>query len=282
MQSLANNMIDMHMHSTASDGLFKPSLLAFECKKAGISLAALTDHDTIDGVGEFLAAAKELKMPAISGVEFSVEYPGEMHMLGYGFDIENRELNEVLTGLKAERKNRARRMVDNLRAQGYNIELSKVQELAGGGSVGRPHVARALFEAGYAPDPAKAFDMFMLPGKPGYLERDRIRPEAAIDLIHRAGGKAVLAHPRTVKTDDLPKLIAELARNGLDGVEAVYSSHSPEEAKKLIKICIRLGLMATAGSDYHGMKEVRNTLGMDISLYSGLRESICQNFGLNG
>ena len=255
--------IDLHMHSTASDGSYTPSELARACKELGLEYAALTDHDTIDGVAEFLDEARRVGLRAISGLEFNVDYEGEMHILAYGVDIHYAPLVEELEVLANQRRNRAANMVKKLISQGFAITMERVNEIAAGGVVGRPHIARALFESGYGEDLEDAFKTYLEPGGAGYLPRLKIASERAIRLTKEAGGKAVLAHPKLTEYGDFDELLQKLKVKGLEGIEAYYPAHSDRETAYFEKLADRYGLFVTCGSDFHGATRKSTALGRE-------------------
>lgn len=255
--------IDLHMHSTASDGSYTPGELAEECKKLGIEYAALTDHDTLDGVREFLEASKKIGLRAISGVEFNVAYEGEMHILAYGIDLDYGPLVEELNIMADQRRNRARNMVNKLIQEGFSITMERVGEIAGDGVVGRPHIAQALFEAGYGQDLEDAFRTYLEPGRPGHLPRLKIPSKRAIALTKAAGGHAVLAHPKLTEYGDFDELIQKLKAQGLEGIEAYYPAHSLRETAYFEKLADRYGLFVTCGSDFHGATRKSTAIGKE-------------------
>lgn len=266
--------IDLHMHSTASDGSSTPRELARECKAAGITRAALTDHDTIDGVAEFLEEAGRIGLPAISGLEYNVEYEGEMHILAYGMDIWNQELRDALDVLANQRITRASRMVKKLQDQGYPITLERVEEIAGGGVLGRPHIARALLEKGFGENVEDAFKRYLEPGKPGFLPRLKIKSSEAIRLARQAGGHCVLAHPKLAYYPDYDELLTRLKGEGLEGLEVYYPAHSDEEVEFFFGLAKKYDLFITQGSDYHGKIRKSTQLFREQRGGAALEESI--------
>lgn len=247
-------LIDMHMHSAASDGKLTPSRLAEECFRLGVRYAALTDHDTIEGQEEFLKRAKELGISAVSGIEFNVEHRCELHILGYGFDVKDSSLNETLVFLKNERYMRAQRIVKKLVENGYLLSFDRIKQIAGEGVVGRPHIAQALVEKGYCRDMQQAFSEILLEGGAGYVKRERLTAKDAIKLINDAGGKAVCAHPGLMKGEDYDALFTRLKKEGLWGIEVFYSAHTDEQCTFFLDTAHKYGLFATCGTDYHANK----------------------------
>jgi len=249
---MQNLKLDFHMHSTASDGMLSPTALAEECFSLGLTHLALTDHDTILGQREFIDRARSLGMHVTSGVELNAEHPHELHILGYGFDIDNAALRETLDSLAQHRLTRVTRIIDALAKHGYHIEEQRVLEIAGDGVVGRPHIAKALVEKGYVRDVPQAFNELLGDGCPGKVPRFRITSADAIRLIRDAGGKAVLAHPGCMRGEDYEALIWRLKKEGLEGIEAFYPSHTDQECRFFCDLAEKNGLFVTVGSDFHG------------------------------
>jgi predicted metal-dependent phosphoesterase TrpH len=245
--------IDLHTHSTASDGLFSPTELVRRASQAGLTLIGLTDHDTTNGVAEAQAACAELGVAMIPGVEINTDLPdsqGEAHVLGYYLDIDQPAFQVTLAFLRDARERRGERMVQQLRDQDINVEWSRVRALAKG-TVGRPHVARALIEAGYATDVSDAFARYLTRGKAGYVQRIKLSPEQAIQLIRSARGVPVLAHPGGIVGLAVTVLPA-LVRAGLLGLECYYGQYEDVTIARLLALANAHDLIATGGSDYHG------------------------------
>lgn len=235
--------------------------------RAGLSALALTDHDTIEGLAEARAAAESLGVRLVQGCELSCEV-GEatMHLLVYFLDDGPGPLQDRLAGLQEARADRNRRIVTVLNEHGVDVSLEEILEEAGGGSVGRPHVAGVLMRKGYVESVQEAFDVWLAKGKPAYLERDRLLPAEAISLAHASGAVAVMAHPTSLGFDgpQMERFIAGLADDGLDGLECEYGRYSPDLRVALRALADRLGLAVTGGSDYHGRYKP------DLSLGTGL------------
>lgn len=245
----APDRIDLHMHSTASDGSQPPEGVVAQALAAGLAAIALTDHDTVAGVARARAAADGSPLRVVAGVELSA-YQGdeETHLLGLHLtDLDAME--QELEAFRDARRARGERMVERLNAIGVRITFADVLEAAGGGAIGRPHVAKALVENGWARDNRDAFDRYLGAGRPAYLDKRRLSLAAAIAMVHRSGGIAVLAHPGGEGT--LTRLAA-LKAMGLDGVEVLHPSHSAEDRKRLLAIADALGLVPSGGSDSHG------------------------------
>lgn len=256
--------IDLHMHSSASDGKLSPKALAEECFSLELTHAALTDHDTILGQREFLAAAKELGFCAVSGVEMSCEHSQDLHILGYGFDPEHEGFRQMLSAREEYRRTRAARIVEALEQHGYPVSLERVHELAGDGVVGRPHIAMALVEKGYVKNVPQAFRELIGDGCPGDVAKEKIPPEEAIAMIRKAGGKAVLAHPGCMQGEDHEALVKRLSSVGLEGIEAFYPEHTDDDCAYFCALAEKYGLFVTQGSDFHG--------GVGRSLIPGIEQ----------
>ncbi len=251
--------VDLHAHSTASDGSRSPADVVREAKRIGLAALALTDHDTVGGVAEATAAGVELGVRIVAGIELSaVEGETETHILG----LHLREIHEIETNLielRGMRRTRAERMVARLNELGVRIELPSVLDQAAGGAIGRPHVARALVAEGWATDLRDAFDRYLGNGKAAYIPKDRLAARDAIAMIHRAGGIAVLAHPSHGGTRER---IAAFVEEGLDGVEVRHPSHNSEDVARLAALVEHFKLVPSGGSDWHGASEGPRMLGM--------------------
>ena len=261
-------MIDLHVHSTASDGTLSPTELAE--KGRGFSVLALTDHDNTDGLTEFLSAAGSIGIP---GIELSV-MPGEgyrrFHLLGLGFDPDNAPLKAFLQRILDGRNARNVRMAENFARIGIAIPPDDLARYAHGEVLARPHFAAWLVDHGYAPDVSTAFATYLTADSPSgtrcYEERYRPDPGETFDLIHAAHGVAIMAHPR-FWTSDPALLRAGLRRlkdRGLDGIEAVYQANLPGETIEHLRAARELDLAVTAGSDFHGANKPNITLGMTV------------------
>lgn len=240
---------DLHVHSAVSDGLHPPAQVVRLAHERGLGLIALTDHDAVEGIDEAIAAGAECGVAVIPGVEISA-YAGEveLHILGYLIRQGDAALRAVLEGYRTSRVRRAREMLARLEALGMPLAWERVQELAGRGSTGRPHIARALLEEGHVASVAEAFERYLRPGMPAHVPREKASPGEAIRLIHDAGGLAVLAHPWGV-AEHVPSLKAR----GLDGLEIYYPGYAPNVSHYLRALAAEQGLICTGGSDFHGL-----------------------------
>src|SRR5688500_2016580 len=244
--------IDLHSHTTASDGALSPTDLVKKAHSVGLTALAITDHDTVEGLEEARAEAVRVGMRIVSGVEFGIEVGGtEVHMLGYLFDDKDPVLLGKLSVLQDGRRNRGKKMVGKLRDLGINITWAQVAEIAGDGSIGRPHVAQTLIEGGYASTIDEAFKKYISRGRPAFVERAQLTLEECIDLVHQAGGVAVLAHPTFVK--DVEHVLPRLVSAGLDGIETYYGRYTDETIAAIEKLARKHNLITTGGSDFHGL-----------------------------
>ncbi|MBI4288322.1 MAG: PHP domain-containing protein [Chloroflexi bacterium] len=244
---------DLHLHSTASDGRFTPEELVRHVFQSGLTLMALTDHDSVDGAPAAIAAARAFPpLEVIPGVEIGTDVPhGEVHVLGYFVDYKSAGLLSRLESLRSGRVDRAQRMITKLKKLGVDIEWRRVQELAGGGSIGRPHIAQAMLEKGYIPNLKEAFNKYIGRDGPAYAEREKLTPEGAVQLVIRAGGLPVLAHPNDIESID--KLLIELKAAGLVGMEVYYGLYPAETVRRLKALAKRYDLIPCGGTDYHGL-----------------------------
>lgn len=251
--------VDLHMHSTASDGSRAPRDVVCAAASAGLIAIALTDHDTVGGLAEAQAAGVELGVRIINGVELSaVEGDAETHLLGLHLR-DALVIERELGALRDMRERRGQQIVEKLVALGVQVTFDDVLAQSGGGVVGRPHVARALVADGWATDVRDAFDRYLGAGKPAYVAKDQLGMAHAIAMIHAAGGLAVLAHPGGAGTRD--RLVALMAL-GLNGVEVKHPGHSPGDTARLKAVAAQLGLVVSGGSDWHGAADGPRTIGM--------------------
>jgi predicted metal-dependent phosphoesterase TrpH len=280
------NHIDLHTHSSYSDGSLSPRKLVQLAKKRKLRAIALTDHDTVAGVAEALEAGNELGVEVVPGVEISAQYPpGTMHILGYYIHASDRKFLEALKKLQQARAARNPKIIKRLQDLGLEISTTEVLDLSAG-QVGRPHIARALVNKGYVSSINEAFSLYLKKGAVAYVEKFRFPPREAIAMIRGAGGIAVLAHPFTLgmaEVDELSRLLRELGELGLEGVEVFYPEHTEEMAVIYADVAKRLGLVCTGGSDFHGNLRDRSYLGkisrgqyLDYGVLKGLRERLLE------
>jgi len=267
-------MIDLHMHSTASDGTDTPEQLIKKCAKLKLGCTSITDHDTIDAQQQAALQAKKLSLPYITGVEFSVRHEGELHILGYGVDINDAHFCTELEGLRESRLERIDLILEKLHACNVRIEREDVVRNASGNTLGRPHVALALIEKGYASDFTEAFNKYLNEEGLAYVKRRKLNPQDAIQLIMDVGGTAVLAHPKFIRTRNLEALVVEMKAMGLLGIEAYYPAHTDQEAQKYEEIARKHDLLVTSGSDYHGAMRMHSAIASERRTSSYLKASI--------
>jgi predicted metal-dependent phosphoesterase TrpH len=269
-------LVDLHTHSNVSDGLLTPAALVEEADRRRLRAIALTDHETVAGLAEAEATAARLGIDFIPGVEINSDADRhEVHILGYYVNREDTDFVAALAMLERQRLERIERMVDQLQAIGTPLDVDRVLELAGPGTIGRPHVARAMIERGYVATVGEAFDRYLASGRPGFVPRRRNDPLAAVDMIRRNGGVPVLAHPLT--TGDVEAILARLVPVGLMGMEVYYGEYDRTTQRDLQSIADRWGLLSTGGSDYHGegFKQGRDLGGppVPIEVVDRLREA---------
>jgi hypothetical protein len=242
---------DLHIHTTASDGLLTPRQAVEAARDAGLAACAITDHDTVSGIEEAVSAGEAMGVEVVPGVEISTVTPEnvEVHILGYFFDYHNPALSGRLEILKNARWDRARAMVEQLNAVGVRIRMDRVAELAAGGAVGRPHVARAICEVGAVSSMDAAFGRYLVEGCPGFVPRYKVNPEEAVKMIRDAGGAACCGHVAKLKRDEL---VLGLVNEGLVAVEVYHPDHGPASRRFYKRFAQKHGLIATGGSDAHG------------------------------
>jgi hypothetical protein len=281
--------IDLHIHSTASDGSFTPAEILDHAQKLNLAAIAITDHDSIDGSREALRIGIPSSIDFLTGVEISAAHPpffpgsGSFHILGYDIDLDNRELNQALDKLQAARKNRNPAILKLLNKLGFPISLKEVTQEVGEGQLGRPHIAYAMVKNGYVASIDEAFDKYLGTDRPAYVDKYRIECEQAIRIIRAAGGFPVLAHPALLNIESdqkLDALLQNLVKIGLAGIEVYYPGHSPQQIRQYMQLADRYGLLMTGGTDFHGtitpeikMGSGKGKLFIPYSLYEKLRDS---------
>ena len=245
--------VDLHLHTTFSDGRLTPRQLVELVGQRDLKVIAVSDHDSTEGLPQALEAARNFPdLTIIPGVELSTDIPGnEIHVLGYFIRYSDPAFQQTLREFRMGRVERAREMVSKLDGLGVHVEWERVLELADGGSVGRPHIAQAMVEKGYITFPQEAFEKYIGRNGPAYAERPKLTPADAVRLIKGVGGLPVLAHPREV--GDLESVLPEMEEAGLVGMEVYYGTYTPSEVKSLAAIAARDGLVPCGGSDYHAL-----------------------------
>lgn len=264
------NNADLHTHSCASDGTYSPSELVRLAARSGIGLLALTDHDTVYGISEALAAGEQLGVFVMPGVEIDTMHSEEIHMLGLGINPSDKKLAESLKSQMARRSERNVRMISKLLSLGYDIK-GKLD--VNSPSMTRLHIANALVDCGYVESRGAAFSTLIGQGRPAYVDFDRISTKQAIELIDGAGGVAVIAHPCKLK-GNVHSIVGELARAGLWGVEAYYPSATEGQRQLHISLAMQYGLFVTCGSDFHGANRPNAALGCTYTEDRLLKESL--------
>ncbi len=245
---------DLHTHTTASDGQYSPTELINLAKNANLNYIAITDHDTCKGLDEAEIAAKENDIFLINGIEFGTFEDRHQHILGYGFDKNNPQLKAICEKLIKSRDERKYRIIDYLRDYNFYIDIEEVEKVAGGNVIARPHFAQVMLKKGYVKSIREAFDKYLDTDKYMKIERFKTTAKECIEVINKAGGKAVLAHPIQLKYSD-DKLFAtleNLREYGLFGLECYYSTHTVQDTEKYIDMAKKLNLFITGGSDFHG------------------------------
>lgn len=257
-------IIDLHSHSTVSDGSLTPEELVKMASEKGVEVLALCDHDTTDGQKNFLDNCKKYSIKGVAAIEVSTLYDGgNCHLLGYGVSDNNNELEALLKKVRNSRSGRNEKIIEKLNSVGINITIEEVSEIAGGDVIARPHIARIILKKGAVDSVQEAFDKYLTKGKIGYIDRYRIDPEEAVKILTLAGAKVVLAHPTQLNSsvEKIDKFVAKLKRSGLWGLE-VYTPYTKNDLiEPYINIAHKNGLKITAGSDFHGASKPTHFLG---------------------
>ncbi|PIU67271.1 MAG: phosphatase [Armatimonadetes bacterium CG07_land_8_20_14_0_80_40_9] len=248
---LCDNMYgDLHLHTSFSDGVFSPEEVVKKAQEAGLEVISICDHDSIEGILPAIRAGKVLGIKIVPGVEISADLDkSDLHILGYFFNLKDLNLRQKLKELHQARLSRAEKIIKKLNQLGVKISLKGVLQIAGEGSLGRPHIAKAIVQAGYTNDEKEAFKKYINRDKPAYVPHDKITPFAAISLLLGAGGIPVLAHPNLNLKDEI---IPELVRAGLKGIEVYCPAHNQEQTLHYKRIAKRFNLLVSGGSDFHG------------------------------
>lgn len=263
------NEVDLHTHTTASDGTLTPTQLVARAARLGLKILAITDHDSTEGIAEGRRAGQMHGVEVIPGVEINTDVPGaEIHVLGYFLDPAHAELTAELARIREGRIGRARKMAEVLTAMGAPVRFERILEIAGDGSVGRPHVAQALLEAGHVKGFGEAFEKYIGRNSPAYVERMKFSPAEACALIRRAGGVPSFAHPvffgryGVIKSAfDLDQMLPPMIEAGLVGIEVYYPGYDAVTIERLLGVARRYGLLPTGGTDFHGVRTNESDLG---------------------
>jgi predicted metal-dependent phosphoesterase TrpH len=251
---------DLHCHSTFSDGVETPTALVSRALEAKLSVLALSDHDALHGLPEFEEAAKGTGLVPVSATELSTRCEGEdVHLLGLFVDTEDQVFQAKLAAFREDRDRRGEEMVHRLRDAGFALDIEEIRKVVGDGAFGRPHIARAMMAKGYVKTFDEAFDRFLTKGKPGYVPKAKWSLPDAISAVHAAGGVSVIAHP--IWYENAEKVVAVGKENGLDGLEVIHIDQEGAAESAFGKMAEKLGLLRSAGSDYHGPPEGRKRVG---------------------
>ena len=281
--------IDLHIHSTASDGSLTPAAILDHARKLNLAAIAITDHDSIEGSREALRAGIPSCLHFLSGVEISAAHPpflpgsGSFHILGYGIRLDDTVLNQTLKRLQEVRKNRNPKIIRRLNELGCAVSLEEIRQIVGKGQIGRPHIASALMKKGYVTSINEAFKKYLGTGKPAYVDKERIGCEEAIKMIRNAGGIAALAHPGLLDMPDeqrLEVLIQNLIEIGVGAVEVYYPQHTAGQTERYMRLSKKYGLLMTGGTDFHGsitpeikMGSGKGDLFIPVEVYEALIEN---------
>lgn len=284
-------MIDLHTHTNFSDGSLSPAQLVEEALRREVGVLAITDHDEVGAVGPALTYAKDRAIEIVSGVELSIDYElqgkAHLHLLGLFVDHNNEPLRSALFELKSARRERMLEMVSKINALGYPVGVNEIEEQVGYGSAGRPHLASIMVKKGYVTDLYEAFVRYLSKGRPAYVPKKKLKIEPAINLIHSAGGLAILAHPFSLGYDvydQLGREILKLKETGLDGIEVYYSNHDRYLTQWLHEFALKNDLLMSGGSDFHGAVKPEINLGRGLGnlqipfeIYKNLKDYLQRN-----
>jgi hypothetical protein len=255
---MTRKFADLHVHTRASDGDFSPEEVIRQAKEIGLAAIGIADHDTVGGIDEALKASEKYGVETVPGVELSSEFEqSEVHILGYFIDWHDRGFNDELHKFQEARKVRAGKILEKLHKLGINISHEEVAAVAGDGVIGRPHIAEVLAQRGYVRTKDAAFAKYLASGRPAYVPKYRLLPKDSIDMIHRIGGVAILAHPVFAQANHL---LPDLVEFGLDGIEVYHSKHDSATTEYYKKVAEELHLLATGGTDCHGVNSPLGTV----------------------
>lgn len=270
--------VDLHIHTTCSDGVYSPQEIVVRAKKAGLDIISITDHDNLAGVTTAVEYGRQMGVEVIPGVEISTDIEDkEVHLLGYFIDVKHEEFQEYLSFFRQERLNRAVRIVKKLNNLGIGLSIEHVLKIAKSSAVGRPHIAQALIEAGYVGNFYEAFDKYIGNNCPAFERKIHVSPQSALKLISDAGGLSFIAHPGYINE----KILMSLIKAGIDGIEVIHPSHNQNQVKFYRGIVNEYCLLASGGSDFHGGKrEDDNNLGhyhVSVSHVEAMRKMLVKN-----
>lgn len=257
-------MIDLHTHSTYSDGSMAPDELVRHAKSAGLTAISLTDHDTVDGVAAAVATGRDIGIEVVPGIELSASSRTETHILGYFIDTKNAGLKGSLSRALEVRERRMSETADALKRLGFDVTQRDARDCAGGAIIGRAHFARAMVAKGYAGSVKEAFDRYLSVGRPAYINVQLLSPGECVRLIRSCGGLAFVAHVHTTRLDgdELYTFLKGLKDEGLSGIEGYYSEYTPARQLEYTQLASRLGLAVSGGTDFHGTMKPHITIGV--------------------
>ena len=280
---MTEKTIDLHTHTVYSDGSMTPRELVRHACESGLSAVAVSDHDSVGGVSEAVAAGKEFGIEVVPAIELSVKSDTETHILGYYIDTSNAELDQKLKEVKKVRARRNEETSELLAKAGFDVKVSEAEALAPGGLVGRAHFARVMVNKGYVPSVKYAFDEYLANGRPCYSDTQCLTPEEGVSLIKSAGGGAFVAHLHLIRLEDGPLrvFLDRLKGYGLDGIEGYYTEYTPEMQDKYQKMASEMGLMISGGTDFHGKMKPHISIGKglgNMSIPYSVLEKIKERF----
>lgn len=269
--------VDLHTHSTASDGSMSPEELVIHAARQGLAAIALTDHDTVSGVERAIAQGKISRIEVIPGIEFSARSETLTHILGYGIDIDNPVVRAILDEVVEKRRERNEMTAKLLQELGFDVTVEEAAAIAPGGIIGRAHYAKLLMDKGYTCSVQESFDKYLASGKPAYFSNQKLEAKRIIEAIHSAGGLAFLAHPHQMKLGDgLEDYVKELVSYGLDGIEGYHSEYDEAMQTEFQSLAERFGLMISGGTDFHG------DMKPHISIGTGINGNVCVPYRIFG
>lgn len=279
-------LIDLHTHSTMSDGSMSPAELVRHAKEAGLAAVALTDHDSVAGVEEAMAEGERLGIEVVPGIELSAKSATETHVLGYYIDKNNPALAAALEDILKERINRTHRTCQKLNELGFDVTVEEAEALAPAGVVGRAHFAKLMVLKGYVSSVKEGFELYFNNGRPAYSSRQKIDRFQAVDLIKNAGGLAFIAHLHLTRMEDdeLEAFLTELRDYGLDGIEGYYTDYSPQMQEKYQALAKKLGLMISGGTDFHAQMKPHISIGKglgDLKIPYSVLAAMKERLGIN-
>ena len=275
-------LVDLHLHTTKSDGLWRPTEVVRFCKKTGFSAISVTDHDTVAGVEEAMEAGEDCDVEVIPGIEISSFFEGkEFHILGYFIDYEDKRFRARLKRLKEKRKERAAKIMEKLNNLGFSLSMRAIRKNVHGDCIGRAHVADALVAAGCVKSRDEAFNLYLNIDGPAFVEKEELSSEEALDMIRKVGGVGVIAHPGMFYEEDKLRKLISL---GIDGIETIHPRHDKKIVAKLRRTVSKYGLLETGGSDFHGDEKGQDfmrTLRIPYKVVLDIKSKTGKSRGMN-